>query len=318
MPAVEYFSLPILSNSDLRDFEVAPQKYRWTQDNPKPPTVAMVIGSATHCHLLEPPERFEAEFLVAPECRLNTKAGKAEFDEWLMIQIEDSPGHQSSLEDPGEVREAYLDWKSPQKTTTHKQYEWLIRALGGRQILRQDDMKRINGMTEAIWNNESASRVLGSLDQTEVSVLWEFCGKPFKSRIDGISAEKRWALDLKCVSAGSASPEPEGFPRKVWNMKYHRQAGLYAYSLDQVAPELEIDQFLFLAVEQTPPHLLCVYSCNSDMLHAGVLNGEHLVTNLQGCESCGLWPGYADEIVDLNLPAFGWKKVQKELEVIGV
>lgn len=71
-----------LSWSSLKHYDRCPAHWRWAQENPQPPTPAMILGSALHCMVLEPDE-YPKRYVVAPEVDRRTKAGRefwAEFE----------------------------------------------------------------------------------------------------------------------------------------------------------------------------------------------------------------------------------------------
>lgn len=79
MDNAEYHAHPAISKSQLDAINKSPLHY-WCQFiNPeriKPePTAAMLFGSAVHTAILEP-EKFDAQYALAPELNKTTKAGK--------------------------------------------------------------------------------------------------------------------------------------------------------------------------------------------------------------------------------------------------
>lgn len=66
-----------VSKSDLDLVHRSPAHYRAIKGMISLPTAAMKLGTAFHCAVLEP-DRFSAEYIVAPESSKRTKAGKEE------------------------------------------------------------------------------------------------------------------------------------------------------------------------------------------------------------------------------------------------
>lgn len=62
VPAADYFALPELSISKLKQLARSPLHYRYFLDHPKE-SPAMTLGTAAHCATLEP-ERFSRDFVV--------------------------------------------------------------------------------------------------------------------------------------------------------------------------------------------------------------------------------------------------------------
>jgi hypothetical protein len=79
----EYHSHAALSKSKLAQIGKTPAYFRWYMDNPQPPTSDLIIGQAFHKLLLEP-ETFNNEFAILPELNRRTKAGKEEYDCFLI------------------------------------------------------------------------------------------------------------------------------------------------------------------------------------------------------------------------------------------
>jgi hypothetical protein len=83
VPASEYFSLPGVSITRLKEIRRSPQHYRWLLDHPRD-TKAMRLGTAAHTAVLEP-ERFAREFAVWGERdskgKLRRRSGK-HWEQW--------------------------------------------------------------------------------------------------------------------------------------------------------------------------------------------------------------------------------------------
>ncbi|EIM2848761.1 PD-(D/E)XK nuclease-like domain-containing protein [Salmonella enterica] len=74
-----YHAGPGVSKSQLDDIAVCPAFYQWRKAAPvdTEKTKALDMGTALHCHLLEPDE-FKNRFIIAPEFNRRTTAGKEE------------------------------------------------------------------------------------------------------------------------------------------------------------------------------------------------------------------------------------------------
>lgn len=77
----DYLKLNAVSRSDLSELRKSPAHAQYARANHRASTPAMEFGEAFHCALLEP-ERFAAEYIVAPNIKRNTKEGKAAYAEW--------------------------------------------------------------------------------------------------------------------------------------------------------------------------------------------------------------------------------------------
>jgi hypothetical protein len=83
MPFPEYLAHPALGSGAIRQYLQSPAHYRhYLQTRGEPPTPAMLLGSAIHCAVLEPRE-FNARYVKAIDMDRRTKAGKAEWLEFV-------------------------------------------------------------------------------------------------------------------------------------------------------------------------------------------------------------------------------------------
>lgn len=88
MTEKEYRASPGISRSELWRLNPraggTPEKFLWAQKNPKTTTPAMLLGILAHKALLEP-EKFDEDFVTAPDVDRRTKDGKAA---WAAFQAE--------------------------------------------------------------------------------------------------------------------------------------------------------------------------------------------------------------------------------------
>jgi exodeoxyribonuclease VIII len=80
IPAVEYHTWDAASNSALKHLLRSPAHFIEARTNPKPPTDAVILGTAVHTLILEP-ERFASEYIQAPEGDRRTKAVKEAWEQ---------------------------------------------------------------------------------------------------------------------------------------------------------------------------------------------------------------------------------------------
>lgn len=78
----EYRQHPAVSRSELWKIRESPQKFRWAQEHPEEPTPALLFGQLFHKMLLEPSDLYK-DFAVAPNVDRRTKAGKAEWADFV-------------------------------------------------------------------------------------------------------------------------------------------------------------------------------------------------------------------------------------------
>jgi len=166
----------------------------------------------------------------------------------------------------------------------------------GKTVLAPDDADRIRRMADAVHAHPAASFLLDLPGKREASYFWtdDETGLKCKCRPDWHSADRRLIVDVKTTEDASM----RGFQKSVANWRYHVQAAWYQ------RPFAEAEQFLFVAVEKQPPHLVAVYAATPMMVAAGERVATRDLAVLAQCRAAGEWPGYSDEIQLLDLP--GW------------
>lgn len=77
----EYREHPAISRSELFRISESPEKFKYAQEHPEPPTPALLFGQLFHAMALQP-ETVSEQFAVAPNVDRRTKAGKEAFAEF--------------------------------------------------------------------------------------------------------------------------------------------------------------------------------------------------------------------------------------------
>lgn len=166
----------------------------------------------------------------------------------------------------------------------------------GKTVLTPDDADRIRRMADAVHRHPASSFLLELPGIREASYFWpDFdTGLECKCRPDWHSKDHRIIVDVKTTEDAS----PRGFAKSVANFRYHVQAFWYQ------RPFPEAEQFLFIAVEKSPPYLVAVYAATPAMVAAGGRAADRDLRQIAACRESGVWPGYSDEIQPLDLPTW--------------
>ena len=82
MTEKEYRQHPAISRSALFKISESPEKFKYAQEHPEEPTPALIFGQVLHKIILEP-DTFSDQFIIAPKVDRRTKAGKAEWAEFV-------------------------------------------------------------------------------------------------------------------------------------------------------------------------------------------------------------------------------------------
>lgn len=179
-------------------------------------------------------------------------------------------------------------------------------------ILSPDQTELVQAMRDSIYQHRAARACLSAAGSPEVSVFWEdfITGETLKCRPD-YWRQDNIILDLKGVRDAS----PEGFRKAVFNNRYHVQAALYQDGAQEAHGERPRG-FVFIACEKEPPYLVGVYTLDAQALQLGHMQYRQDLEKLSRCKMVEQYPGYGDEIQELEMPVWAKRKLENEMEVI--
>ena len=154
--------------------------------------------------------------------------------------------------------------------------------------------------------NSPAKLIYNKSGQSELSYFWDDLGLvKGKCRPDWISDDGNIVVDIKTTTYAS----PKGFQKSIANWGYHLQLGWYLRGLQKLG--LPAKEFIFIAIEKTPPFSVGVYRANKDMITYANDEINNLVYDIDESLKSDDFPDYTPEIMDLGLP--NWMN-QKEPE----
>jgi exodeoxyribonuclease VIII len=172
----------------------------------------------------------------------------------------------------------------------------------GKPILSADVAGNINGMVQAIHRHAEAKRLFVTA-KTEQSIFVEHDGLKLKSRVDILPEHGNIIADIKtCESA-----DPDEFAKAIANYSYYRQAYFYL-KLCKLAG-LEKTNFVFIAVEKTPPYEIGMYILDEEAMDAGRLTIERDLATIRECEARNKWPGRPRGIMAISMPQWFTKQL---------
>jgi hypothetical protein len=285
IPAERYHEIDRCSNSRLSLLERSPAHAKEAMDNPKPPTKAQKIGTATHTAILEP-DLLDENLAVAGRCSATTNSG-------------------SQCSYSGKVRRGGEWYCGTHDPGEEEAYDGLV--------VSEDQYEGICRMRDSVYDHPAASDLLegGTPELTELfdhayidTETGEVGELACKARIDYVRQEKDVLVDLKTTRDASK----ERFRRDMWRNGYFRQLSFYRYAVGQHADGSEGQSYI-VAVEKKPPHAVAVYELTEATLRAGWRQLRDLLVRYAKCERVDHWPAYPDEAQDLSLPHWAWDKL---------
>lgn len=178
-------------------------------------------------------------------------------------------------------------------------YEAFLAELGDAKAISEKDFRRCQMMAESMHRHDAAEIIFAG-GKAEVSIFWEDeeTGVLCKIRPDWLMHRSTSIFDLKTTEDAS----PRSFERSIMNYGYFRQAAFY---LDGArAAGLEVDAFLFGAIEKSAPFASAIYYAEGTMIEAGRAEYRRHLRTYAECLERDRWPGYPSEIVPIGLPAW--------------
>jgi exodeoxyribonuclease VIII len=112
------------------------------------------------------------------------------------------------------------------------------------------------------------------------------------------------------------SVKPLDFSKAIYEYGYHRQACLALDGLE-AATGRRYNNFIFLAVEKTPPFCVEAYVLSRDdgsrLRYDSIEHGRREIIRAaqlyKKCMETNIWPSYTDKIVEINLPYWAQMEV---------
>lgn len=197
------------------------------------------------------------------------------------------------------------DWKSPKVRAEAEQ----ARGEGFTPLLVKD-VRVVLSMAKALRRHPVASRLFDpEFGDAEVSVFWhdERYGVDRRCRFDWLPH----TVDGRALIVGdyktAVSSEPEAFARQAATYRYHMQAAWYqdaaAVALGVVDPG-----FVFIVQEKTPPYIVTPVALSREAVEVGRARNHAALERFADCTAAGVWPGYSDEVVTVDLPVWATRE----------
>ena len=150
---------------------------------------------------------------------------------------------------------------------------------------------------EKSFMDSPARLIYDKQGQSELSYFWDDLGLvKGKCRPDWISNDGNIVVDIKTTTDAS----PKGFQKSIANWEYHLQLGWYIRGLQKLG--LPAKEFIFIAIEKTPPFSVGVYRANKEMITYANDEINNLVYDIDESLKSDDFPDYTPEIMDLGLP----------------
>lgn len=284
MPHHTYLSVPAMSASGMERFRRSPLHYARTPA--KPPTPAMIQGTAFHMALLEP-DLFKDRYVSVGQC-------------------EGRKGDGDRCQYSGKVvrqGKAYCGRHDPENGAPMPPE---ITVLPG------EILARVKGMAEAVLSHPEAGLFFQGIGWSEVSGFWRDPATRVACKLRLDRDPKR--ASVHCDAKGTDDARPHAFRRRAAQLGYHRKAAWYRRGMALLGRPA--DASVLLATEfgvkypkgewepgrPTGPHGVRVYTLVEEQLEALYPLIDHNLELYAECVRSDEWPGYPTGMDELWMP----------------
>lgn len=168
----------------------------------------------------------------------------------------------------------------------------------GADIVTAKEYEESEPIARAVSENEIAAPFVRG--EFERRILWKFAGRDCSGRLDVIGRANfgRFVTDLKTTADAS----PRGFERLALRMNYHAQLAWYSDAMQEIGEPVE--GAYIVAVETKAPFAVTTFRLTPALLEEGRKVYRSWFESLRNCEESAHWPGYAQTVVTLDVPAW--------------
>lgn len=177
----------------------------------------------------------------------------------------------------------------------------------GQTLLTAAEYETVLRMRDAVIGDPTIAALVKPGAMVEHSAYWtsyepiELC----KCRPDLWRPEIGVMLDLKTTQDASTS----AFAKSVASYGYHAQKAWYANGWE-TAGGGKVNNFIFLAVEKTPPYAYALYELDRDAEKEGHVLMQRALHKYVACKVNNSWPGYPQPVQELSLPKWNPYKTE--------
>ena len=186
-------------------------------------------------------------------------------------------------------------------------YADFLESAGEKTVIGEDDSAQIKQMREAVYNHPVAGPLVSHpFKMIEHSIYCQHSatGLLVKIRPDCIIEGRQMIVDLKTTTNASAG----AFSSSCVGYTYHIQAGMYLAIARQHG--IDVNEFVFVAVEKTAPFSVGVYRADKEMIALGYDEFERAMELYAKCMELHSWPGYnGDQMTTIGLPTWAARMI---------
>jgi len=185
----------------------------------------------------------------------------------------------------------YIPMIKVNRTTTagKEAYKAFLDKADGKQIICEDALMELQAMGESIESHVEAKALISDAEY-EKSLFWTDPDTGILCKVRPDIWHNNFICDLKTTASGSF----RDFQKSVYTYSYHIQAGMIQEALKHVLG-VEMDNFIFVAVEKEAPYAVAVYRLDPLAVGLGVTKFKNILLGIKECQETNNWPSYPSE-----------------------
>lgn len=285
-----YLADPGVSSSILKLQEDAPALAKAAMDGDleNNDTKASIEGELIHTALLEPDELKE-RYVISGTCAKLISSGKRK-------------GQPCGA--TGKAVDPEVGWVCGQHGANNlekkKDSRVVVNSFQWRMAIQLRDNALVEGRP---LHHPDAKKLLEAKGEPELTGIFNDpeTGERGRIRIDRW-LELGWSIDVKTVDVGRGSADR--FVRHAWNMGMHVQQGWYGHGSGVL--QRPLTRHVIMVAERGFPYLVQPYLLPPALVDYGRIRALESLRALSECRRSGHWPGYSDQVEELQL--LGWQK----------
>lgn len=151
--------------------------------------------------------------------------------------------------------------------------------------------------------------------RAEQSLFWidEETGVWRRAMLDWLT-ETTYGLPLVVDYKTCASAEPGAVSGAVAKFGYLQQDPWYLDGVEACGLAPHGAAFVFVFQEKTPPHLITICQLSPEAREWGRRLNRKALDTYRRCRDAGHWPGYADEVISVDIPGWADRQYQAAWE----
>lgn len=183
---------------------------------------------------------------------------------------------------------------SPDSVKLIEAYDQFMSDNQGACILNASDYETACRQADAVRGSKEAAPFLHGI--MEQSIAWSFLGRDARCTPDIVANDGAWFADLKTARTS----DPQWFPYQARKLGYHLTAAYYSMAVN--AQHGTVPTGHLIVVEGAPVYAVVVYRHNPHAMALGEQWCHAQMERLLVCERSNEWPGYAQSVLDLDVP----------------